>query len=109
MICVWDTSSMKVLAKLKGRLSMGVKNLCFSNYGDLLAASGMDTYHNIVIYNWRTGDVHASCSSGKADIWSLSFTSDDESLVATCTKSVKFYTHDKSGTLKPTDVTGWNH
>ena len=89
LICVWDTETMKVEAKLKGRLSLGIKNLCFSKDGKYLAASGMDVNHSIVVYDWRTGEAVASCNGGKSDIWSMEYL--EEKLVATCTRSIKVY------------------
>jgi WD40 repeat protein len=73
LICVWDTETMKVLAKIKGRLSLGIKNICFSKDDEYIAASGMDANHSIAIFKWRTGECIASCNSGLEDVWSLNF------------------------------------
>jgi len=87
--------------------------VAFSNDGELVAASGMDDDHSLVIFKWRTGKSSKQpgpLASGKGpsvDIWSLGFSPDKSQLVATCTREVNFYTFDK-GVIKGQKGTSWS-
>jgi len=45
---------MECLARYKSPLTKGIKNVCFSNDGELVAASGMDDDHSLVVFKWKT-------------------------------------------------------
>jgi WD40 repeat protein len=45
---------MKCLARYKSPLTKGIKNLAFSNDGELVVASSMDDDHTIAIFKWKT-------------------------------------------------------
>ena len=104
---------MECLARYKSPLIKGIKNVAFSNDGELVAASGMDPNHSLVIFRWRTaqdskqeGPV-ASGQGPSTSIWSLGFSPDKSQLIATCTRDVIFYTFEK-GVIKGRRGTGWN-
>jgi hypothetical protein len=52
-ICVYDVTTMEVIVRLTGHLTKGIKQICFSNDGNMIAASGLDTSHMIAIYKWK--------------------------------------------------------
>ena len=45
---------MECLARYKSPLTKGIKNVAFSNDGELVAASGMDDDHSLVVFKWKT-------------------------------------------------------
>ena len=44
-ICVWDTQTMEVVQRIQGTLTKGIKQICFSNNGKMIAASALDDSH----------------------------------------------------------------
>lgn len=95
-------------------LLKGIKTVAFSPDGTLLAASAFDDDHTIAVYKWqdkpkKAGELHKPIASGKgtrANIFSLGFSTDGKTLVATCVKEVNFYTFE-GGLLKGKKGTGW--
>jgi hypothetical protein len=55
MICLWDLTSKdknyEALVIIKGQLSKGIKNVCFSSDGSRIAAIALDLSHCIAIYD----------------------------------------------------------
>jgi len=65
-ICIWDSTTMECLARISGLLKKGISHLCFSSDGNYLAASGMDDYHCIAIYDWDKCTTTAKNVANKA-------------------------------------------
>lgn len=65
-ICIWDTMTMECLARISGLLKRGISHLCFSSDGNYLAASAMDDYHCIAIYDWDKCTTTAKNVANKA-------------------------------------------
>jgi WD40 repeat protein len=97
---------MECVARIQGTLLKGIKNVAFSPDGKLLAASAMDDDHTIAIYDWsaklKPGQTYKPIASGKgskANILSLAFNPQGNTLVATCVKEVNFFTFE-GGVIK---------
>jgi WD40 repeat protein len=115
---------MECLARYKSPLVKGIKHVAFSNDGALVAASGMDPNHSLVVFSWKTTQEGsdnidtttnytakqegplASGQGPSTSIWSLGFSPDKSELIATCTRAVMFYTFE-NGVIKGTRGTGW--
>ncbi len=65
-ICIWDTTTMECLARISGLLKKGIAHLCFSSDGNYLAASAIDGYHCIAIYDWDKCTTTAKNVANKA-------------------------------------------
>ena len=103
---------MECLARYNTYLTKGIKHVAFSNDGELVAASGMDDDHSLVVFKWKTAKSSKQAGplfSGKgpsANIWSLGFSPDKSELIATCTREVNFYSLE-NGVIKGRKGTGW--
>ncbi len=53
LISVWNTDTMEVITTFNSPLKKGIAHLAFSPSGQFLAASSMDTEHNVAIYDWK--------------------------------------------------------
>lgn len=117
LISVWDVETMEMITSFNGPLKKGVAQLCFSPSGQYLAAAAMDDDHCVVIYDWeknvdalkKKGKVNPVVASGKGSrtaFHSLTFTPNEDELVGTCVKEVRFFTFVK-GVLKGKTGTGW--
>ena len=103
---------MEVVSRIQGPLLKGIKNLCFSRDGQLLAASAFDDDHSIAVYNWKQalkpGQTIKPVATGKgsrSQILSLSFNPPGNMLVGTAVKEVLFITFDQ-GLIKAKKGTG---
>jgi WD40 repeat protein len=101
-ICVYDVSTMEVVARLNGRhFTKGIKQICFSKDGTMIAASCLDPMHMIVIYKWKTplepGQSLVPICVGigsKSNILSIGFNPQDNQLITTGVREVKFFSFD---------------
>ena len=73
--------------------------MAFSQDGKYIAASAMDDDHSIAVYEWnaplKPGQAIKPLAFGKgtrANILSLGFSPDAQTVVATCVKEVDFFT-----------------
>jgi len=92
-------------------LLKGIKNLCFSSDGKLLAASSMDDEHNIAVYDLSvkstTGAIApiATGRGSRAILFSLCFSNPANTLVSTGVREVNFHTI-TNGTITTKKGTG---
>jgi len=88
--------------------------VCFSPDGKLIAASDMSDDHNVAIFELLTNKGKdgkllkkvAFDKGTKANIMSLGFDTNGETLIATCVKEVNFFTW-ADGKIKCKKGTGW--
>lgn len=116
IISVWDSETMEAICTFNSPLKKGIAHLAFSPSGKFLAATAMDTEHNIAIYDWQKkqskkkgakgGPLFASGKGTKAQILSICFDPAETMVVATAVKEVMFLNF-SSGTIKPKKGTGW--
>jgi hypothetical protein len=104
---------MECVARIQGSLFKGIKTLAFSNNGKYLAATALDDYHCVAVYEWnaplKAGQSIKPIATGKgtrANILSLGFNSADDMIVATCIKEVCFITFN-NGVIKCSKGSGW--
>ena len=55
VVHVWDAEEQRILSLLQKGHSGGVGAVAFSASGEVLASSGMDAHHTIVLWNWKKG------------------------------------------------------
>ena len=55
MLCVWDTVTMQTIIVFSGHLLKGIGCCCISPDGKLVAATALDDYHTICIYDVDAG------------------------------------------------------
>ena len=112
LISIWDSSTMESIASFNSPLTKGIAHLEFSPSGKLLAASAMDDYHCVAIYEWekksskRGGALIATGKGTRANILDLVFSPDESELVCPAVKEVQFVSF-KGGVLKTKKGTGW--
>lgn len=104
LIFVWDMTTLETIFVLKGVLEKGVVNICFSWDGALMAASGLDDEHHIIVYDVESA-IEARRNPGKtanpgqlcngkgprSNILHLQFAVDNRTLVAACNKEMQFF------------------
>jgi len=78
LVCVWNTNTMQLTRKFKGKIKEGVACLAFSISGDKLAIVGVDKNHTIVIYSAKTGSFLSSMKGSMQIISSIQFKDDSE-------------------------------
>jgi WD40 repeat protein len=81
-IHIWEAETRNVLSSLKGFHRNGVMQVDFSPDRTKLATLGMDTYHSIAVYLWRTGERIFASRSTFEKVLDIRFISDE--LFATC-------------------------
>lgn len=110
LIAVWDSDTMKPLAKFTGPLQKGINHLAFSKDGRYLVATAADDDHNVAIYDWEKGNATADLASAKgkqrgkatsnpivaagkgtrANILGACFNNNGDTVALTCVKEVNF-------------------
>jgi echinoderm microtubule-associated protein-like 6 len=90
-VYVWDGETAQALALLRGRLSRGVSELCFSRSGDLLACVGLDDEHTIAVYDWRNEALVCLGKAGRAKVLCLAFSPDGTTLAVGSVNEVNFH------------------
>lgn len=89
-IFVWEVSSKKVLANLKGFHLRAVRNLAFSPNGSKLLSGGQDDDNSLALYDWENGKIICTTPVDKARVMDVGFSSENE-FVSIGLKHIKFY------------------
>ena len=90
-IYIWDSSSFHTLGILKGYHRRSICHLQFSNNGRWLVSVGMDDFHSVAVYDWRSCML-ISCSNGfSAKSFAISFSPSGDSLVQCGNEIVRFW------------------
>ena len=76
-LLVWDTQSLVTVSELVGHYG-GVSHVSFSptaegGEGKLLASVGLDEHHSLIIHDWRSGAIVASCKGNPAKTFDVSW------------------------------------
>jgi microtubule-associated protein-like 6 len=74
---VWDTQTLVTLTELVGHYA-GVTHVAFSptaegGEGKLLASVGLDDHHSLIVHDWRSGAIVASCKGNPAKTLDVSW------------------------------------
>lgn len=117
LISVWNIETMRMITSFNAPLKKGIAQLTFSPSGKYLAAGAMDDDHCVAIWEWEKNEdslkskgtkscILASGKGGRSPFHSMLFDPQEDTLVGTCVKEVRFYTFVK-GVLKSRVGTGW--
>eukprot|EP00163_Fabomonas_tropica_P029151 TRINITY_DN615_c0_g1_i1.p1 TRINITY_DN615_c0_g1~~TRINITY_DN615_c0_g1_i1.p1 ORF type:complete len:1806 (-),score=610.31 TRINITY_DN615_c0_g1_i1:143-5560(-) len=91
-ICIWDSKTLKVLSKLKGKHARGVTALAFSPSGKMLASVGADDQNTVVLWKWQKGVAVDEVRGGLDKIFDIEFNPYDEEQMVTCgVKHISFW------------------
>eukprot|EP00163_Fabomonas_tropica_P034258 TRINITY_DN93_c0_g1_i1.p1 TRINITY_DN93_c0_g1~~TRINITY_DN93_c0_g1_i1.p1 ORF type:complete len:2052 (-),score=797.91 TRINITY_DN93_c0_g1_i1:729-6884(-) len=91
-IIVWDSSTMKVLSVIQGFHERGVCALTFSPKGDHLVSVGLDDYHSVAVWKWKSGHCLMH-SKGHGDrIFEVQYNPARDEFVTIGVKHVAFWT-----------------
>ena len=85
---------MSLLDEVRAPLTKGIMHCCFNHNGTFVAASDLSDDHSIAIFSVSSNKKLVRKVHGKgtrAVIMSLAFAPNEETLVATCVKEVKFF------------------
>ncbi|PIK34378.1 putative echinoderm microtubule-associated protein-like 6 [Apostichopus japonicus] len=97
-IHIWDATTMKTLAMLKGQHQRGVCAVDFSGDGKRLASVGLDDNHCIVVWDWRHGEKLATTRGHKDKIFVIKWNPNlSDRLVTVGVKHLKFWTQAGGG------------
>lgn len=90
-IRVWRTDNLKTIGIMHGFHRRGVAHLKFSPNGKYLASVGMDEFHSIAVYEWRTQTLlsHTSSFSNKS-LW-IEFNPSNNGLVHCGNEIIRFW------------------
>jgi len=95
---VWDCDSRTTLSTLQGFHRNGVSQLDFSPDREKLVTLGMDPYHSIAVYRWRTRERVWSSRTTTDAVHDVRFLSND--IIASCGKDhIFFWRESKSSGL----------
>jgi microtubule-associated protein-like 6 len=98
-IHVWDAETLMPISTLRGFHRNGVSQLDFSPDRTKLATLGMDTYHSVAVYNWRTAERIWASRSTVDLVHDLRFLSNEQ--LATCgVDHIYFWKETKRGTYQ---------
>eukprot|EP00981_Chlorochromonas_danica_P011760 scaffold4247_cov174-Ochromonas_danica.AAC.21 len=81
-IYIWETTNCTVLASLTGFHRGGISRLDFSPNRQKLVSMGMDPYHSIAVYNWRTSERTWASRTTALLVLDARFITND--IIATC-------------------------
>lgn len=96
---VWDCDSKKILSTLKGFHKNGVSSLDFSMDKTKLLTIGMDSYHSIAVYSWRSKEKIYTTRTTSNEVHDIKFISKD--MFASCGKDhIYFWKQNKYGKFK---------
>lgn len=109
-LCLWSCQTMEELHCVQIPLTKGIKHVTWSKDGQFVGASDMSDDHSIAIFqlkhNTTSLTLIAKGKGCRANIMSLGFSPDANCLVATCVKSVAFFTW-ANGQIKGIRGSGW--
>lgn len=83
-IYVWDLNTREVLSTITGFHRRGIYQLDFSPDRTKLVTLGMDTYHSLVVYEWRSRHVLFAARTTFDPVYDVKFLTDN--LIASCGK-----------------------
>ena len=90
-VYVWDTRTMKTVAKFKGDFKVGIMAMNFSPTGKYLGVVGKDSDHLIAVYDVNTNSKVFCIKGDPAEILDINFI-DEQSLVSIGIKHYKYWT-----------------
>ncbi len=73
---------------------MGIAHLAFNRAGDQLATVGLDSLHQIGVYDWRAGVLKLALGCGPDRPLDLQFRADDSGFVVCGVSFIRFYKAD---------------
>lgn len=94
VVYVWDSGTLKTLRALQGFQRVGIAHLAFNRAGDLLATIGLDSHHQIGIYDWRSNVLKIAMVCGPERPLDLQFQANDQGFVVCGMDFIRFYTMD---------------
>ena len=97
LVCIWDTNTLEVKAKLRGFHRNAVRSLCFSPDGKYLASIGQDMHHSYVLYEVETGAVLASAKTNQTAVYSVAI-DENKNVVVMGKRYAGFSQYMESGT-----------
>ena len=92
VIYIWDSVTLKTIRALQGFQRIGIAHLAFSHGGDLLATVGLDSHHQIGIYDWRSNVLKVALNCGPERPLDLQFQPDDTGFVVCGINFIRFHT-----------------
>lgn len=76
-ILVWDGETGAVLAQMSGFHRRGIRRLDFSPDHTLLVSLGLDPYHSLAVYKWRTSEKIWSSRTTSYPVYDVRFLTND--------------------------------
>jgi microtubule-associated protein-like 6 len=90
-VAVWDSITCKTLKKITDPQLNAISALAFSKSSKLLAMCSLDKDHSISVIDWQRDFAVSRIYAGANHILSLSFSDDDNEIVACGIKCIKFW------------------
>eukprot|EP01042_Synura_sphagnicola_P001496 gene1496-1726_t len=91
VIRVWNSTTMETQVVIEGYHRKAISHLCFSSDGRLLGTVGLDRFHSIAVYDWRSQQVLSCAQSFSAKCFFLSFSPSGDSIVQGGKEVIRFW------------------